>query len=84
MALKNLKQVYPDNYKDHLKNRDHASEKNTFQWQSVSGQSVSGQSVSGQSVSDNNEVHPHLSIDSSGDRGDIKKLVKEFINSYTL
>ena len=74
-----IKQVYPDNYKDHLKNRDHASEKNTFQWQSVSGQSVSD-GVSGQSVSDNNEVHPHLSIDSSGDRDDIKKLVKEFIN----
>tara|TARA_Y100001970_G_C14191083_1_gene835435 strand:+ start:172 stop:729 length:558 start_codon:yes stop_codon:yes gene_type:complete len=64
-----IKQVYPDNYKDHLKNRDHASEKNTFQWLSVSD-----------GVSDNNEVHPHLSIDSSGDRDDIKKTVKEFIN----
>jgi dephospho-CoA kinase len=29
-----IKPVYPDNYKDHLNNRSHASEKNTFQWQS--------------------------------------------------
>ena len=27
-----IKMVYPDNYEDHLKNRGHASEKNTFQW----------------------------------------------------
>ena len=27
-----IKMIYPDNYEDHLKNRNHASEKNTFQW----------------------------------------------------
>lgn len=27
-----IKMIYPDNYEDHLKNRGHASEKNTFQW----------------------------------------------------
>jgi hypothetical protein len=30
-----IKQVYLDNYLDHLKNRNHASEKNTFQWLSI-------------------------------------------------
>ena len=27
-----IKMVYPLNYEDHLKNRNHASENNTFQW----------------------------------------------------
>jgi len=27
-----IKMVYPNNYKDHLNNRDHLSEKNEFQW----------------------------------------------------
>ena len=58
--------VYPENYKDHLKNRNHASELNTFQWLSIG-----------------DKKHPHLSIDSSMPVEDIKKLVGEFINSYT-
>ena len=31
-----IKMVYPDNYLDHLQNRNHPSEKNTFQWLSDS------------------------------------------------
>ena len=31
-----IRNIYPDNYEDHLKNRNHASEKNTFQWLSDS------------------------------------------------
>ena len=31
-----IKMVYPDNYLDHLNNRNHPSEKNTFQWLSDS------------------------------------------------
>lgn len=27
-----IRNIYPNNYEDHLKNRDHASEKNMFQW----------------------------------------------------
>ena len=27
-----IKQVYPNNYEDHLKNRNHISERNEFQW----------------------------------------------------
>ena len=27
-----IKQIYPNNYQDHLYNRDHISEKNEFQW----------------------------------------------------
>ena len=27
-----IKSMYPDNYQDHLKNRTHASERNSFQW----------------------------------------------------
>ena len=27
-----IRQNYPENYQDHLKNRDHLSEKNEFQW----------------------------------------------------
>ena len=27
-----IQQNYPENYQDHLKNRDHLSEKNKFQW----------------------------------------------------
>lgn len=60
-----IKQVYPDNYLDHLKNRNHASEKNTFQWLSDG----------------DDDNHPHLSIDSSEDRDYIKNIVKEFISS---
>ena len=56
-----IRNIYPNNYIDHLNNRNHPSEKNTFQWLSDS--------------------HPHLSIDSSMDREDIKNLVKEFISS---
>lgn len=51
------------NYLDHLKNRGHASEKNTFQWLSGS----------------DDDNHPHLSIDSSMSVEDIKNLVGEFI-----
>jgi len=29
---KRIKEIYPENYKDHLKNRNHPSEKNEFQW----------------------------------------------------
>ena len=57
-----IKSVYPDNYNDHLKNRNHASELNSFQW-----------------LSDGGEKHPHLSIDPSMDKEEIKKLVREFI-----
>jgi dephospho-CoA kinase len=58
-----IKSVYPDNYNDHLKNRNHASELNNFQW-----------------LSDGDgEDHPHLSIDSSMDKEEIKKLIREFI-----
>jgi len=64
-----IKIVYPENYKDHLKNRNHASEKNSFQWLRVS-------------VS--NENHPHLSIDSSMPVEDIKNLVKDFIYSHKI
>ena len=60
-----IKNIYPNNYVDHLQNRNHASEKNTFQWLRDS---------------DGNLYHPHLSIDSSKDRDYIKNLVKEFIN----
>ena len=65
-----IKKVYPNNYEDHLKNRNHPSEKNTFQWLSVSD-----------GVSDSDGKHPHLSIDSSMPIEDIKKLVEEFISS---
>ena len=58
--------VYPNNYLDHLNNRKHASELNTFQWLKDS---------------DGGEKHPHLSIDSSEDREIIKKIVREFISS---
>ena len=27
-----IRNIYPNNYEDHLKNRNHPSEKNTFQW----------------------------------------------------
>ena len=27
-----IKEIYPDNYEDHLKNRNHLSERNEFQW----------------------------------------------------
>ena len=74
-----IKIVYPDNYEDHLKNRNHSSEKNTFQWLSVSN----GVSVSNR-VIDDDEKHPHLSIDSSMPVEDIKNLVKEFIYSYKI
>ena len=74
-----IKIVYPDNYEDHLKNRNHSSEKNTFQWLSVSN----GVSVSNR-VIDGDEKHPHLSIDSSMPVEDIKNLVKEFIYSYKI
>lgn len=60
-----IKMVYPNNYLDHLNNRCHPSEKNTFQWLSDSD--------------DGN--HPHLSIDSSEDKEIIKKIVREFISS---
>lgn len=69
-----IKMVYPNNYKDHLKNRNHASEKNTFQWLSVSNgvkNTIDGS-------------HPHLSIDSSMPVEDIKNLVKDFINSHKI
>ena len=59
-----IKKVYPDNYEDHLKNRNHVSEKNTFQWLE---NTIDGS-------------HPHLSIDSSMPVEDIKNLVKDFIN----
>ena len=29
---KRIKEIYPDNYEDHLKNRNHLSEKNHFDW----------------------------------------------------
>ena len=29
---KRIKEIYPDNYEDHLKNRTHQSEKNDFRW----------------------------------------------------
>ena len=56
-----IRNIYPDNYLDHLLARTHLSELNTFHWL--------------------NNDHPHLSIDSSEDREDIKNLVKEFISS---
>ena len=56
-----IRNIYPLNYEDHLQNRNHPSEKNTFQWL--------------------NNDHPHLSIDSSEDRGVIKNIVKGFISS---
>jgi len=66
-----IKNIYPDNYIDHLQNRNHASENNTFQWINVRD---------GVSVSNKEEDQPHLSIDSSMDKEYIKNLVKEFIN----
>ena len=27
-----IQSIYPENYQDHLKNRTHASERNSFQW----------------------------------------------------
>ena len=27
-----IKEIYPDNYEDHLKNRNHESERNSFEW----------------------------------------------------
>ena len=65
---KRIKNIYPLNYKDHLNNRNHLSELNTFRWLSVSD-----------SYSDSEEVHPHLSIDSSLNIEDIKNLVKDFL-----
>ena len=59
-----IKMVYPDNFVDHLNNRNHPSEKNTFQWLE---NTIDGS-------------HPHLSIDSSMPIEDIKNLVKEFIS----
>lgn len=29
---KRIRDIYPDNYEDHLKNRNHLSERNEFQW----------------------------------------------------
>ena len=29
---KRIQSIYPENYQDHLKNRTHASERNSFQW----------------------------------------------------
>ena len=73
-----IRNIYPNNYLDHLQNRNHASEKNTFQWLSESNSvSVSD----GVSISNKEEKHPHLSIDSSEDREVIKNVVKEFISS---
>ena len=63
-----IRNIYPNNYLDHLNNRNHPSEKNTFHWLSVSD-----------GVSDSDEKHPHLSIDSSEDREIIKNIVKKFI-----
>ena len=65
---KRIKNIYPLNYKDHLNNRNHLSELNTFQWLSDSD-----------SYSDSEEEHPHLSIDSSLNIEDIKNLVKDFL-----
>ena len=62
---KRIKDIYPQNYNDHLKNRNHLSELNTFQWLE---NTIDGS-------------HPHLSIDSSEDREVIKNLVREFIFS---
>ena len=63
-----IRNIYPNNYLDHLNNRNHPSELNTFQWLSESN-----------SVSDSDDNHPHLSIDSSEDREVIKNIVKKFI-----
>ena len=60
-----IRNIYPNNYLDHLNNRNHPSEKNTFQWLK---NTIDGS-------------HPHLSIDSSEDREVIKNLVKGFISS---
>ena len=54
-----IKEIYPDNYEDHLKNRNHLSELNEFQWTD----------------------DPHLSIDSSMNRDEIKQMINEFIRS---
>lgn len=75
-----IRMVYPDNYEDHLNNRNHASEKNTFQWLSVSN----GVSVSNSVKNTIDGSHPHLSIDSSKDIDYIKKSVKEFIRLYNI
>ena len=54
-----IREIYPDNYEDHLKNRNHLSELNEFQWTD----------------------DPHLSIDSSMNRDEIKQMINEFIRS---
>ena len=64
---KRIKDIYPQNYNDHLNNRNHLSELNTFQWLE---NTIDGS-------------HPHLSIDSSKDKEDIKNVVKEFIFSFS-
>ena len=66
-----IRNIYPNNYKDHLLARTHLSELNTFQWLSDSN------SVS---ISNKEEKHPHLSIDSSMDENYIKNVVREFIS----
>ena len=67
-----IRNIYPNNYLDHLLARTHLSELNTFQWLNVRD---------GVSISNKEEKHPHLSIDSSEDREVIKNVVKEFISS---
>ena len=61
-----IRNIYPLNYLDHLLARTHPSENNTFQWLK---NTIDGS-------------HPHLSIDSSEDREDIKNLVRGFINLF--
>jgi len=55
-----IREIYPDNFEDHLKNRTHLSELNNFEW-------LTGE-------------HPHLSIDSSGNSDEIKRMIQRFIS----